>query len=449
MIIERLARFFGVSAAGSSVRTEIIAGVSTYMALSYIILVNPAVLAAAGMDAGAVMMATCLASALATVWMAFHANYPIALAPGMGHNFFFAITVCGPIAAGGLGYSWQAALAGVFVSGSIFLVASLWGLRARIITLVPAHLKTSIAVGIGLLIAVVGLRWGGLLVARPGLYIGLGGLGEPPVLLTLFGLTVMAVLTVARVSAALVVGILVTTLLAALTGLVQLQGLVAWPPSIAPTLFALDFGGLFRHADFLSVVFVFFFVDLFDTVGTLIGVSQRAGFMVNGELPRARQALTADAVGTVAGSLLGTSTVTSYVESAAGVAAGGKTGFAALVTAALLAGSIFFRPLVEVVGAGFDVGGGVVLYPILAPALILIGVFMMHGIGDIAWNDPLQAIPAFLTVVMMPLTTNITEGISFGFISTSVLYLASGKAKSLHWGVHVIAACFLIRYLLI
>ncbi len=448
-MIERLTHFFGVSAAGSSVRTEIIAGVSTYMALSYIVLVNPAVLAGTGMDAGAVMVATCLASALATVWMAFHANYPIALAPGMGHNFFFAITVCGPIAAGGLGYSWQVALAAVFVSGSIFLVSSFWGLRARIITLVPAHLKTSIAIGIGLLIAVVGLRWGGLLVPRPGIYIGLGEFGESPVLLTLFGLTVMAVLTVARIPAALVVGILVTTLLAALTGLVKLHGFVAWPPSIAPTLFALDFRGLVRESDFLSVVFVFLFVDLFDTVGTLIGVGQRAGFIVNGELPRARQALTADAVGTVAGSVLGTSTVTSYVESVAGVAAGGKTGFAALVTAVLLAGSIFFHPLVEVVGAGFDVGGGVVLYPILAPALILIGVFMMHGIGDIAWNDPRQAIPAFLTVIMMPLTTNITEGISFGFISTSVLYLASGKGKSLHWGVHVIAVCFLIRYLLL
>ena len=448
-MIERLAQFFGVSAAGSSVRTEIIAGVSTYMALSYIVLVNPAVLAGTGMDAGAVMMATCLSGALATVWMALHANYPIALAPGMGHNFFFAITVCGPIAAGGLGYSWQAALAAVFVSGTLFLIASLWGLRARIIGVVPAHLKTSIAVGIGLLIAVVGLRWGGLLVARPGIYIGLGDFGESPVLLTLFGLTVMAVLTVARVPAALVVGILATTLLAVLTGLVTLRGVVAWPPSIAPTLLALDFKGLFRHADFLTVVFVFLFVDLFDTVGTLIGVSQRAGFMVNGELPRARQALTADAVGTVAGSVLGTSTVTSYVESAAGVAAGGKTGFAALVTAALLAGSVFFHPLVEVVGAGFEVGGGVVLYPILAPALVLIGVFMMQGIGDVTWNDPRQAIPAFLTVVMMPLTTNITEGISFGFISTSILYLASGKGKSLHWGVYVISACFLIRYLLI
>ena len=286
------------------------------------------------------------------------------------------------------------------------------------------------------------------LVSRPGIYIGLGDLGSTPVLLSLFGLFVMAALWVAGVSAAIVLGILATTVLGLLIGVVHFQGLVAWPPSMASTFLAVDFRGLFRQSDFVSVVFVFFFVDLFDTVGTLIGVGQRAGFMVNGNLPRARQALMADAVGTVGGSLLGTSTVTSYVESAAGVAAGGKTGLTALVTAALLLGSIFFYPLVQTVGAAFDLGGGVVLYPILAPALILIGVFMLQGIGEIAWSDRLQAVPAFLTIVIMPLTTSITEGIAFGFIATSFLYLAKGKGQALHWGVHAIAACFLLRYML-
>jgi AGZA family xanthine/uracil permease-like MFS transporter len=418
------------------------------MALAYIVLVNPAVLAGAGMDAGAVMMATCLSAALATTWMAIHANYPIALAPGMGHNFFFAITICGPVAAGGLGYTWQAALAAVFVSGCVFLLGSFWGMRARIITVVPAHLKSSIAVGIGLLIAVVGLRWSGLLVARPGIYIGLGDLGSTPVLLSLFGLFVMAALWVSGVSAAIVLGILATTVLGLLIGVVDFQGLVAWPPSMASTFLAMDFRGLLQHADFVSVVFVLFFVDLFDTVGTLIGVGQRGGFMVNGNLPRAREALTADAAGTVAGSLLGTSTVTSYVESAAGVAAGGKTGLTALVTAALLAGSIFFYPLVRTAGGSFDVGGGVVLYPILAPALILVGAFMLQGIGEIDWHDRVQAVPAFLTIVMMPLSTSITEGIAFGFIATSFLYLAAGRGRAIHWGVHAIAACFLLRYVL-
>ncbi|HEX9723315.1 MAG TPA: NCS2 family permease [Vicinamibacteria bacterium] len=447
-MLARLERFFGVRECGSSLRAEAVAGITTYMALVYIVLVNPAVLAGAGMEAGAVMTATCLSAAFATTWMAIHANYPIALAPGMGHNFFFAITVCGPVAAGGLGYSWQAALAAVFVSGCVFLLGSFWGMRAHIITVVPAHLKTSIAVGIGLLIAVVGLRWSGLLVSRPGIYIGLGDLGSTPVLLSLFGLLVMAVLWVAGVSAAIVLGILATTVLGLLIGVVQFRGLVAWPPSMTSTFLALDFGSLFHHADFVSVVFVFFFVDLFDTVGTLIGVGQRAGFMVNGNLPRARQALMADAAGTVGGSLLGTSTVTSYVESAAGVAAGGKTGLTALVTAALLAGSIFFYPLVRTAGGSFDLGGGVVLYPVLAPALILVGAFMLQGIGEIDWHDRMQAVPAFLTIVMMPLTTSITEGIAFGFIATSFLYMAAGRPRAIHWGAHAIAACFLLRYLL-
>jgi len=444
---ERLDRFFGVRKSGSSLRTEVIAGITTYVALVYIVLVNPAVLAATGMDLGAVMMATCLSAAFATTWMALHANYPIALAPGMGHNFFFAITVCGPVAAGGLGFSWQAALAAVLLSGVIFLVGSFWGFRARIITMVPPHLKTSIAVGIGLLIAVVGLRWSGLLVSRPGIYIGLGDLGSTPVLLSLFGLLVMATLWAAGVSAAIVLGILATTLLGLLLGIVEFHGVVAWPPSIAPTFLALDFRDLLQHADFLSVVFVFFFVDLFDTVGTLIGVGKRAGLMVEGTLPRARQAFLADAAGTVGGALMGTSTVTSYVESAAGVAVGGRTGLTALVTAVLLLGSIFLHPFVETVGVSFDLGGGAFVYPILAPALILIGAFMLQGVGDIDWQDRLQAVPAFLTMVIMPLTTSITEGIAFGFIATSILYLAVGKGRAVHWGVHAIAACFLLRYL--
>ena len=447
-MLERLERFFGVRECGSSLRTEAIAGITTYMALAYIVLVNPAVLAGAGMETGAVMMATCLSAALASAWMAIHANYPIALAPGMGHNFFFAITICGPVAAGGLGYTWQAALAAVFVSGCVFFVTSLWGMRAHIITVVPGHLKTSFAVGIGLLIAVVGLRWSGVLVSRPGIYIGLGDLGSPPVLLSLLGLFVMAALWVAGVSAAIVLGILTTTVLGLLIGVVHFHGLVAWPPSMAPTFLAMDFRGLLQHADIVTVVFVLFFVDLFDTVGTLIGVGQRGGFMVDGNLPRARQALMADAAGTVAGSMLGTSTVTSYVESAAGVAAGGKTGLTAIVTALLLLGSVFFYPLVQTVGVSFDLGGGVVLYPILAPTLVLVGAFMLQGIGEIDWHDRLQAVPAFLTIVMMPLTTSITEGIAFGFIATSLLYLAAGRGRAIHWGAHAIAACFLLRYLL-
>lgn len=329
------------------------------------------------------------------------------------------------------------------------MLGSLWGMRARIITVVPPHLKTSIAVGIGLLIAIVGLRWSGLLVSRPGIYIGLGNLESTPVLLSVFGLIVMTVLWVAGFTSAIVLGMLATMLAGLLIGAVRFQGLVAWPPSMAPTFLAMDFGALFHEVDFLSVIFVFFFVDLFDTVGTLVGVGQRAGFMVDGKLPRAREALTADAAGTVGGAVLGTSTVTSYVESAAGVAVGGRTGLTALVTAVLMAGSVFFYPLVQTAGGSFDLGDGVVLYPILAPALILVGVFMLQGVGEIDWQDRKQAIPAFLTMFMMPLTTSITEGIAFGFVATSFLYLAAGRGREIHWGAHVIAACFLLRYLLI
>ena len=446
-LIPWLERTFRIRERGSSVKTELLAGVTSYMAMCYIILVNPAVLSTTGMDPGAVLFATCLASAFATFWMAASANYPIALAPGMGQNFFFAFTICGPVAMGGYGYSAHEALAAVVVAGGLFMLASVWRLRARLIEWIPDHLKTSMGVGIGLLIALVGLRWGGIVVAAPGTYIGLGDLGSSAALLTLFGLTVMSVLTVLRVPAALVVGILASTVVAVLTGLSEFQGIVGLPDSMGADFFAADFRGLFRQREIFAVVFVILFVDLFDTVGTLIGVSERAGLTVGGQLPKAREAFLADAAGSVAGGFFGTSTVTSYVESAAGVAAGGRTGLTSIVTASLFAVSVFFFPLLQLVGGRFDAGDGVPLYPTLAPALILVGVFMMVSVGKIDWSAPHQAIPAFLTAIMMPLTTSITEGISFGFISTSALYLVSGRHRELHWPVHVIAMFFLVRYI--
>ncbi len=244
-IVDALDRRFGFRRRGSTLSRECLAGATTYMAMCYIILVNPAVLSGAGMDAGAVLVATCLASAFATLWMALHADYPIALAPGMGQNFFFAFTICGPVAVGGYGYRWQEALAAVVLAGSLFVLASLWGFRARLIAIVPDHLKSSLGVGIGLLIAVVGLRWGGLVVARPGTYIGLGDLSQPAVLLTLFGLTLTAVLSVLGISGALVLGILASILVAIVFGLVDFGGVVGMPPSLGPTFLALDFGGLF------------------------------------------------------------------------------------------------------------------------------------------------------------------------------------------------------------
>ncbi|MBI4550782.1 MAG: NCS2 family permease, partial [Candidatus Latescibacteria bacterium] len=315
-----LERWFRLREQGTTVRTEAIAGVTTFMTLSYIFFVQPAVLKAAGMDPGAVLVATCVASALGTLIMGLFANYPIALAPGMGHNFFFAFTVCI-----GMNIPWQTALGAVCISGVLFILLASVGLRERIIDAIPTSLKSSIAVGIGLLIAFVGFQWAGLVVDTPGTLVGLGNLTSPPVLLSSFGFVVIAALMAARVPGAILWGIVAAAVAGLPFGLVTYQGIASVPPSLAPTLFQLDVIDPFRRG-IVTVIFIFFFLDLFDTIGTLIGVSQQAGFIRDGKLPRARQALLADAVASVIGALAGTSTVLSYIESAAGVAAGGRTG---------------------------------------------------------------------------------------------------------------------------
>jgi AGZA family xanthine/uracil permease-like MFS transporter len=434
-VIERL---FHVSENGSTVRREVIAGTTTFLTMAYIIFVQPAVLSAAGMDFGAVLVATCLASALSTATMALSANYPIALAPAMGHNFFFTYSV---VVA--MHVPWQAALGAVAIAGTITSV--LVGIREHLLIAIPQSLKYSIAVGIGLLIAMVGLQWSGIIVGAPGTLVGLGRLGSPPVLLALFGLAVIAILTALRLSGALLVGILASTVAGWLFGLVRYQGLVAMPPSIAPTLLQLDLAGALT-VGMLPVIFVFFFLDLFDSVGTLVGVAQQGGFMKDGTLPRARQALLTDAVGTVGGAVLGTSTITSYIESAAGIAAGGRTGLTSMVTSLLFVLSLFFAPLVRMIGGGYDAGDGVTLYPLVAPALILVGVMMMRPVTRIPWDDPAEAIPSFLTIVMMPLTVSVTEVIAFGFISHAILKLVTGRGRDVHWFVHLFAMLFLLRY---
>ncbi|MFQ6104227.1 MAG: NCS2 family permease [Candidatus Glassbacteria bacterium] len=438
--------FFDLEGAGTTVTRELISGVTTFMTMSYIIFVQPAVLASCGMDFGAVMVATCVASAIATFIMGLAANYPIALAPAMGHNFYFAFTVCGTVVMGGLGYRWETALAAVFVSGSLFIILSFWGMRELILTIVPQSLKNAIAVGIGLLIALVGLEWSGLVVAKPGTLVGLGELGSPPVIASIVGLFVMAALLVVGVRGAIILGMLVSLIISLGTGMVRYEGIVSTPPSIAPTLFKLDLGSLLGSTGILTVIFIFFFLDLFDTVGTLIGVSEQAGFMVEGKLPRARRALLADAIGTVSGSILGTSTVTSYIESASGISEGGRTGLSNMVTGFLFLLSLFLYPLAKMVGGGFDVGGGNLLYPVIAPALILVGSFMFKGIVRINWDRPVEALPAFITIVIMPLTFSITDGIAFGFIAYSVLATVKGGLREAHWLVHVISVLFLIRY---
>ena len=421
---------------------ELVAGLTTFMTMSYIIFVQPAVLGAAGMDPGAVMVATCLASAVGTLLMAFLANYPIALAPAMGHNFYFTYIVVLT-----LGYSWQHALGAVFVAGLAFVLLSTVGLRETLMNVLPGCLKNGIPVGIGLLIALVGLEWSGIVAPHPVTYVTLGDLTSTPTLVSIAGLVTMAVLFALGVRGSVLIGILVTAVAGLATGIVEFTGLVSEPPSLSPTLLKLEIPNVFKDPHLITVIFVFLFLDLFDTIGTLIGVSQQGGLMRDGKLPRARQALLSDALSTCAGALLGTSTVTSYIESAAGISAGGRTGLTGVVVAALFLLALFFSPVVHMIGAGYHAANGATLYPVIAPALIIVGAMMFRNIVNVDWDDYTESIPAFLTLVMMPLAFSITEGISFGVISYVLLKLVSGKGRTVHWLLYLFAALFVARYI--
>ena len=438
-MIEKL---FQLQASGTTVKREIVAGCTTFMTLSYIIFVQPTVLSAAGMDSGAVMAATCITSAFAMVLMALLANYPIALAPGMGHNFYFTFTVCLT-----LGIAWQQALGAVFIAGVFFVLLSFVGLREKVMGILPIPLRNAIPAGIGLLIALVGLQWAGLIVDHPATYVTLGSLKSAPVLLSVFGLVVIAILFALNVRGAILIGILASTVVGLIVGLVKFEGVISAPPSIAPTFFKLQIPNIFVNRELIAIIFIFIFLDLFDTVGTLVGVGQQAGLMVDGKLPRARQALFSDAVATSTGALLGTSTVTSYIESASGISAGGRTGLTNIVTAILMLLALFFSPLIKMVGAGYAVSENMTLYPVIAPALIIIGCRMLKNVVTINWDDFTESIPAFLTLLMMPLTVSITEGIAFGFISYALLKLVSGQGRQVHWLIYLFAVLFVARYI--
>jgi len=436
-----LDRFFKLEENKTSFRTEMVGGITTFMTMSYIIFVQPAILSIAGMDKGAVMVATCLSAALATLLMGLLAKYPIALAPAMGHNIFFAVIVCGT-----MGYSWQVALGAVFISGTIFVILSIFRVWGILVASVPDSLKHAIAVGIGLLIALIGLEYGGIVVDAPDVLVGLGDLTSRPVILVLFGVVLTAVLMALRVKGAVLLGILGTAILGIPLGIVKYHGIAAAPPSLLPALFKLDILGAF-NTGLITVVFVFFFLDLFDTIGTLIGVSGPAGFLKEGKLPRANKAMLSDAVGTVSGALLGTSTVTSYIESATGIAHGARTGLANVFTSLLFLVALFFSPLAEMIGGEY-IYNGLTLRPVVAPPLIIVGYLMMKCVTWIKWEDLTEAIPAFLTIIIMPLTLSITEGIAFGFISYSLLKLVSGKGKQVHWLIYMFSALFILRYII-
>jgi AGZA family xanthine/uracil permease-like MFS transporter len=435
-------RWFRLRENGTTVGREVLGGVTTFLTLSYIIFVQPGVLEQAGMSFQAVMVATCLSAAAATFLMGIVANYPIALAPGMGENFFFVYTLCK-----GYGLTWQQALAATFLAGVVFLGLARFGLRSKIVNSIPGSLKTGIAAGIGLFITLIGMQYGRLVVAHPATLLQLGDLKSPVALTTLAGLLITLALTGLKVRGAILLGILGSTVVAAGFGLVRYTGLVSWPGGLGETMGKLDFVGLLHQPPGIvgTAVFVLLFLALFDTVGTLVGVGRQAGLMRGGELPRAERALMSDAAGTVVGAALGTSTVTCYIESAAGVSDGARTGLANMVTGALLLVSAFFTPLARMIGGGVPVDGGMA-YPTLAPALILVGAMIMRSVQELDWDDPTEAAPAFLTMILIPFSFSIAAGVAAGFVVYAAVKVLTGRWRECPALVYVFAGLDLLQY---
>ena len=432
---------FHVKEAGSTWRCEVLAGVTTFLAMAYIIFVNPAVLSQTGMDFGAVFTATCLSAAVATLVMGLAANYPSALAPGMGQNIFFVSVVAG------MGIAWQEALAAVFLSGVAFVALTVSRIRSRLIEAIPESLKAGIAVGIGLLIGLIGLVNAGIIERSGQWELRPGDIISAPPLLALLGFAVTLLLTVRHVRGALLWGIGLSTLAALAAGLITYQGLLGAPPSLKPTFLQMDLVGVLRW-EMAPVVLVFLYMALFDAIGTLVAVGQRAGLMRQGRLLRSERALMADASGTVIGGALGTSTVTAYIESATGVEEGGRTGLANMVTAGLFLVSLLCSPLVRMVGGGIEAADGTPLHPITAPALLLVGGLMARGVTRIAWRDITEALPAFLVIVGIPFTWSIADGLALGFVTWPLLKLLTGKGRDVPWLVYFLAAIFAARFVL-
>ena len=425
-----LERFFGLSEHGTTVRTEVMAGVTTFLTMAYIIFVNPDILSVSGMPRDSVFVATCLAAAIGSAIMGLYANYPIALAPGMGLNAYFAFAVVK-----GMGFTWQAALGAVFISGLLFILVSLFKVREAIVNAIPRSLKFAISAGIGLFLAIIGLKSAGIITSHPATLLTLGDLHNPGTLLAIGGFILIVALEQRKVPGALIVGILAVTVASVAMGLSPFSGVVAPPPSIMPTLFQMDIAGAL-HAGLLTVVLTFFMVELFDASGTLIGVCHRAGLLdAEGRLPRLKRALLADSSAIVAGSMLGTSSTTAYVESAAGTAVGGRTGLTAVVVALLFLASIVFAPLAGTVPAYAT-----------APALCYVAVLMIRGLAEIDWEDLTETAPAVVTAITMPFTFSIAHGIAFGFITFAAIKILAGRARELSPMVAGIAVLFVFKF---
>ena len=427
-----LDRYFKLQEHHTNVRTELIAGATTFLTMAYIIFVNPSILEAAGMDKGAVFVATCLAAALSSLIMGLYANYPIALAPGMGLNAYFAFGLVQ-----GMGLSWQTALGAVFLSGLIAVILSVTPVREWLFDAIPKTLKMAISAGIGLFLGIIALKSAGVIAAHPATFVTIGDLTEMPVLLATLGFIVMIALDARGVPGAIIIAILLTTAAGVALGVTPSQGIISMPPSLAPTFFQLDIAGALEIG-LLAIIFALLFVDLFDTAGTLVGVAHRAGLLTpEGKLPRLRKALVADSSATMIGALLGTSNTTSYIESAAGVKAGGRTGLTAATVAGLFLLALFLAPLAGTVPAYAT-----------APALLFVACLMARGLTEIDWDDPTEYAPAVVTALAMPLTFSIAHGIAFGFITYAGAKILTGRAKEMNIAVPVLAVLFIIKFVL-
>ena len=425
-----LDRTFQLSEHGTTVRTEVLAGISTFLTMAYIVFVNPLILSDAGMDFGAVFVATCIAAALGSVIMGLYANYPIALAPGMGLNAYFAYAVVL-----GMEVPWQVALGAVFISGMLFIVLSILPVREWVINAIPMSLKMAISAGIGLFLALIGLKNAGLIQDDPNTFVTVGNLTQPEPILAALGLAAIAALTAWRVAGSVIIGILAVSVIGMVMGISELQGIAALPPDPTPTFLAMDLAGAI-DVGLITIVFVFLFVDLFDTAGTLVGVSARAGFLDReGKLPRLRQALVADSTATAAGAALGTSTTTSYVESAAGINVGGRTGLTAVTVAGLFLLCLFFAPLAQSIPSYAT-----------APALIFVACLMARGLQDIDWDDTTEAVPALIAAISMPLTFSIAHGIAFGIISYAAIKILAGRFSEASPAVIILAILFCLKF---
>lgn len=424
------AKPFNLKAHKTTVRTEVIAGLSTFLTMSYIIFINPSILSQTGMDQGAVFVATCLAAAFGSAFMGIFANYPIALAPGMGLNAYFTYSVVL-----GSGHPWQVALGAVFISGVIFLGLSIFPIREYIINSIPKTLKVSIVAGIGLFLGIIGFKNAGIIVANKATFVALGNLHRGETLLAIFGFFLMVGLDSLGVMGAIIISILTVSILGIVSGLSPFYGIISMPPSILPTFLQMDLKDAFSLGLF-TIVFAFLFVDLFDNTGTLIGIAYRAGLMdKNGKLPRIGKVLIADSTAAIVGAALGTSTTTSYVESTIGVKAGGRTGLTAVVVAYLFLISLFFAPLAN----------SIPIYA-TAPALIYVACLMTRAFIDVDWEETTEYVPAIITAITMPLTFSVAEGISFGFISYTAIKILSGRYRDLNVAIVVLTVAFIAKY---